>query len=47
LRARADQSLEAIPEGRRGAEPDQEGDLLDGMRGSLEQLLRMAHPSPV
>jgi hypothetical protein len=47
LRAGADEPLEVISEGRRGAEPDLDGDPLDGMLGRLEQLLRVANPGPV
>jgi hypothetical protein len=47
LQAGADEPLEAIPEGRRGAEPGLKGDPLDRMPRGFEQVLRLADPGPV
>jgi hypothetical protein len=47
LRAGADEPLEAIPQGRRGAEPDLKGDPLDRMPRGFEQVLRLVDLGPV
>jgi len=47
LRTGANEPLEEVAEDRRGAEPDLEGDSLDGMPHGFEQVLRLADPSTV